>query len=182
MKESKGKGINVALFSKMEGRIFTMRGQRVMMDADLAELYGVQTKVLLQAVKRNIVRFPPDFMFQLSKEEAESLRSQFVTSKTGGRGGRRYLPFVFAEHGVAMLSSVLKSETAIQVNIALVRAFVRMREILMEHRELARKVHEHEKRLDGQDEVIISIVEEMRKRRTALPPAKAKRKIGFGKR
>lgn len=173
--------MSITLFSKMEGRIFTMRGQRVMLDADLAELYGVQTKVLLQAMKRNIARFPPDFMFQLSKEEAESLRSQFVTSKTEGRGGRRYLPYVFAEHGVAMLSSVLKSETAIQVNIAIIRAFIKMRDVLAGHKELARKVDEHEHRLNDQDEVIISIVEEMRKQRTALSPAKPKRKIGFSK-
>lgn len=151
------------------------------MDVHLAGLYGIQTKVLLQAVKRNLSRFPEDFMIQLSKKEAESLRSQIVTLESGRGKHRKYLPYVFTEQGVAMLSSVLRSEKAVQVNIEIMRAFIKMRDVLAGHKELARKMEEHERRIDGQDEVIISIVEEMRKQRTALPPAKPKRKIGFGK-
>jgi hypothetical protein len=113
--------------------------------------------------------------------EYQKMWSQFVTSKTETRGGRRYLPYAFGEHGVAMLSSVLKSETAIQVNIAIIRAFVRMREVLVAHKDIARKVDEHEHRLNDQDDVIFSIVEEMRKQRKALPPVKPMRKIGFRK-
>jgi len=108
---------------RIENRIFMIRGQKVMMDHHLAELYGVKTKVLLQAVKRNIKRFPSDFMFQLEESEYGLLRSHFVTSSWGGR---RYLPYVFTEQGVAMLSSVLKSERAIEVNIIIMRAFVRL--------------------------------------------------------
>jgi len=109
-------------------KIHSIRDQKVMLDFDLAEIYGVQTKVLNQAVKRNIARFPEDFMFQLNKEEIENLRSQFVTSSWGGS---RYMPYAFTEQGVAMLASVLKSETAIQVNIGIVRAFVAIRQSLL---------------------------------------------------
>ncbi len=119
------------------------------MDSDLAELYGVKTKTLNQAVKRNFARFPTDFMFQLSPEEVENLRSHFVTSSLG-YGGRRYQPYAFTEHGVAMLSSVLKSEQAIQVNIAIIRAFTRLREFLATHQELAKKLDELEEKYDGQ--------------------------------
>jgi phage regulator Rha-like protein len=113
--------------SDIQNRIYTFRNQKVMLDFDLAEMYGVQTKVLNQAIKRNIGRFPIDFMFQLTKIEFDNLRSQFVTSSWGGK---RYPPFAFTEQGVAMLASVLKSETAIQVNIAIVRAFVAIRQSL----------------------------------------------------
>ena len=109
----------------IQRKIYEIRGQRVMLDSDLSDLYGVSTKVLNQAVKRNITRFPIDFMFQLTKEETLHLRSQFVTSSWGGS---RYLPYVFTENGVAMLSSVLKSEVAIQINIAIMRAFVAIRQ------------------------------------------------------
>lgn len=113
---------------KIHSLIYEIRGQRVMLDRDLAALYGVETKNLNKAVKRNITRFPQDFMFQLTKEEHNSLRFQFGTSNT--RGGTRYLPYVFTEHGVAMLSSILNSETAINVNIAIMRAFVTVRKML----------------------------------------------------
>jgi hypothetical protein len=119
--------INLAKIEKM---IYLIRGQGVMLDSDLAELYGVETKAFNQAVKRNLERFPSDFMFQLTEFEAESLRSQFVTSKEG-RGGRRYLPFVFTENGVAMISSILNSKRAIQINITIMRTFVRLRSFLM---------------------------------------------------
>ncbi len=158
--------------------IILIRGQAVMLDAHLAELYGVSTGRLNEQVKRNLKRFPEDFMFRLSKEEAANLLSQFATSSWGGY---RNLPNAFTEQGVAMLSSVLRSDRAIKVNIEIMRAFIKMRDVLAGHKELARKVDEHEHRLNDQDEVIISIVEEMRKQRTALPPAKPKRKIGFGK-
>jgi len=122
----------------IERRIYLIRGQKVMIDEDLAELYGVTTKRLNEQVSRNNTRFPEDFMFRLSKEEAEFLRSQFATSNVG-RGGRRHLPYVFTEQGVAMLSSVLKSEQANEVNIAIMRAFVRLRQMLETNEELNRK-------------------------------------------
>ena len=119
---------------QIQEMIYVIRGQRVMLDSDLAKLYGVETKVLNQAVKRNLKRFPVDFMFQLSSEEHELLRSQFVTST--GRTGRRYAPYAFTEQGVAMLSGVLRSERAVEVNIEVMRAFVRLRRIITEHEEL----------------------------------------------
>src|ERR1700730_9806367 len=119
----------------VERRIYLIRGQKVMLDADLAELYQVETKTLNRQVKRNADRFPEDFMFQLTAEEAESLRYQIGTSNEG-RGGRRYLPYAFTEHGVAMLSSVLKSPRAVQMNILIIRAFVKLRELLANHKDL----------------------------------------------
>lgn len=120
---------NVLTSERIERSILLIRGHKVMLDADLAELYGVETRALLQAVSRNQKRFPEDFMFQMAKEEYKLLRSQIVLSKKG-RGGRRYLPYVFTEQGVAMLSSVLRSERAVQVNIEIMRAFVRLRRML----------------------------------------------------
>src|SRR6516225_7039874 len=120
-----------------------------MLDRDLAELYGVETRSLVQAVKRNIQRFPNDFMFQLTSEEDKALRSQIVISKKG-RGGRRYSPYAFTEQGVAMLSSVLNSERAIEVNIAIMCTFVKLREILAAHKDLARKLEDLEKKYDSQ--------------------------------
>jgi ORF6N domain len=143
-----------------------------MLDADLAELYGVETRVLLQAVGRNQKRFPKDFMFQLSKEEYELLRSQIVISKKG-RGGRRYLPYAFTEQGVAMLSSVLRSERAVQVNIEIMRAFVRLRELVATHKDLARKLEALEKRYDAQFKVVFDAM-----RQLMTPPEPKKRKIG----
>lgn len=119
--------------------IYVIRDQKVMLDKDLAELYEVETKVLNQAVKRNISRFPNDFMFQLTNEEGDSLRSQIVTSKIG-KGGRRYLPYVFTENGVAMLSSVLNSEKAIQINVSIMRIFTRLRSFLMLEKNLSERV------------------------------------------
>jgi len=156
-------------------RIFILRSQRVMLDSDLARLYGIETKVLIQAVKRNKERFPPKFMFQLRKVEYESLRSQFVTSN---RGGRRYRPYAFTEHGVAMLSSVLKSDRAIQVNIAIIKAFIKMREILNTHRELMNKLKELEQRVGRHDQEIQAILNAIRQL-MAPPPQKKKEPIGF---
>lgn len=157
----------------IEKKIYLIRGQKVMLDSDLAELYGVATKVLLQAVKRNSNRFPSDFMFQLNYQEVASLRSQIVTSKTG-RGGRRYLPYVFTEQGVAMLSTVLNSERAIQVNIAIMRAFVKLREMIASHKDLAKRLDELEKKYDAQFRVVFDAIRQL----MAQPEPKEK-KIGF---
>jgi hypothetical protein len=161
---------------RIEKAILLVRGHKVMLDRDLAELYGVTTKRLNEQVRRNISRFPADFMFQLDAQEASALRSQIATSKEG-RGGRRYLPYVFSEQGVAMLSSVLNSERAIQVNIAIMRVFVRLREMMATHKELAFKLIELEERLEGHDEQIQNIFEAIRQLMT--PPEPTRKKIGF---
>jgi len=157
-------------------RIHLIRGHKVMLDRDLAELYRVEIRTLKQAVRRNIRRFPEDFMFELGKEEDDSLRSQTVTLK--GRGQHtKYLPFAFTEQGVAMLSSVLKSERAIEVNIAIMRAFVKMRELLATNKELAQKLGELEKRLTDHDENFRIVFEAIKQLLKA--DEKSKRKIGF---
>ena len=160
--------------------ILVLRGHRVLLDEMLAELYGVETKVLIQAVKRNRARFPPDFMFQLTASEWDGLRSQFVTSKPR-RGGRRYSPYAFTEQGVAMLSSVLGSDRAIAVNIQIMRAFVRMRELLISNRELAEKLDQLEARLEkklaSHDEAIAAILSAIRELMSPTPPKR--RSIGF---
>jgi hypothetical protein len=139
---------------KVISKIYHIRGKRMMLDSDLAQLYNVETKVLNQAVKRNMMRFPDDFMFMLTPKEWESLRSQIVTSnfpdKPELRGGRRTLPFGFTEQGIAMLSSVLNSDTAIMVNIQIIRVFARMRELLSTHKETLLKLEKIEKALLGQ--------------------------------
>ena len=151
-----------------------IRGQKVILDADLARLYEVETKVLVQAVKRNIRRFPEDFMFQLSKEEFDNLRSQSVTSSWGGR---RYPPYAFTEQGVAMLSSVLHSNRAITVNIAIMRAFVQLREIISSNAKLARRLEDLEQKYDTQFKVVFEAIRELMK----SPEPVRKRPIGFGK-
>jgi hypothetical protein len=158
----------------IEKKILLIRGKKVMLDADLAELYQVETFNLNKAVKRNIDRFPQDFMFQLTKQEADSLRFQIGMSKTEGRGGRRYLPYVFTEHGVAMLSTVLNSERAVKVNIEIMRAFVRLRQMLASNAELARKLDALEKKYDAQFKVVFDAI-----RQLMTPPVTKKRKIGF---
>jgi len=160
---------------RIEKAILLIRGQKIMLDADLAELYGVETKVLVQAVKRNLERFPEDFMFQLSQEEFTILRSQIVTSS--GRGGRRYRPYAFTEQGVAMLSSVLRSRRAIQVNIEIMRAFIRLRQMLASHVELARKLDALEKKYDAQFKQVFEAI-----RQLMAPPEPKRRPIGFRKR
>jgi hypothetical protein len=134
---------------RIEHMILFVRGQKVMLDRDLAELYGVETRVLNQAVRRNMRRFPPDFMFQMTPQEFAQWRSQIVMSKTE-KMGLRHRPLVFTEQGVAMLSSVLGSDRAIDVNIAIMRAFVRLRELMATHKELARKIEELENKYDAQ--------------------------------
>lgn len=145
-------GNAVVSVARIERKILLVRGQKVMLDADLAELYGVTTKALNQAVRRNRDRFPDDFMFRLSPEEESGLRSQNVTSNL--RGGRRYLPYAFTEQGVAMLSSVLRSDRAVQVNVEIMRTFVRLREMLVSHDDLAAELDALERRYDGQFAVV----------------------------
>jgi hypothetical protein len=171
--------------------VFAVRGEKVMFDADLAKLYGVNVRVLNQAVARNRKRFPPDFMFQLTAKEYESLRSQFVisnkdalarvgsmrsqivTTKTG-RGGRRYSPFAFTEQGVAMLSSVLRSMRAVEVNIAIMRTFVQLRRLMDSNRDLARKIDALEKKYDEQFATVFAAIKQL-----IAPPVPAKKQIGF---
>ena len=141
--------------------ILEIRGTRVLLDADLAKLYGVRTAVLVQAVKRNPDRFPDDFMFQLTPKEHRVLRSQLVTSKPSGHGGRRYPPFAFTEQGVAMLSSVLRSPMAVLVNISIMRAFVQLRHCAMSHSELARRLDTLEKTFDQKFQIVFEAIEAM---------------------
>jgi len=155
-------------------RIYEIRGQRIMLDADLAEMYGVAAKVLNQAVKRNAERFPEDFMFRLTSEEADSLRSQIVTLKSGRGQHRKYLPCAFTEQGVAMLSSVLRSSRAVMVNVAIMRAFVQLRGMLASHAELSRTLTALEQKYDAQFKVVFEAI-----RALMEPPKKERRKIGF---
>ena len=157
---------------RIEKSILLIRKQKVMLDSDLAALYGVETKALVQAVKRNLERFPEDFMFQLSRDEFSILRSQSVTSSNWG--GRRYPPYAFTEQGVAMLSSVLRSQRAIQVNIEIMRAFIRLRQMLASNAELARKLDELEKKYDAQFKEVFEAI-----RQLMSPPEPKRRPIGF---
>ena len=158
----------------IENRIFLIRGHKVMLDFHLAELYGVEAKLLKRAVRRNINRFPHDFMFELTNEEYDILRSQFGTSSWGGR---RYPPYAFTEQGVAMLSSVLHSQSAIHVNIQIIRAFVKLRKILSTHKELAFKLKQLEAKVEKHDGEIQAIFEAIRQ--LMVLPEKPKRPIGF---
>ena len=153
--------------------VFFIRSEKVMLDSDLARLYGVEARALNQAVARNRKRFPADFMFQLTPREYESLRSQIVTSKTG-RGGRRYRPYAFTEQGVAMLSSVLRSTRAVEVNIAIMRTFVQLRRLMDTNRDLARKIKALEKKYDEQFAVVFEAIKEL-----ITPPEPPKKQIGF---
>jgi phage regulator Rha-like protein len=162
---------------QIEQQILLIRGQKVMLDSDLARPYGVATKTLNQAVRRNRDRFPDDFMFQLTNDETKALRSQIVTLKQGRGEHRKYPPYAFTEQGVAMLSSVLRSQRAAQVNIAIMRAFVKLREILSTHRELRQKLAELERKLARHDGHIQSLFEAIRQ---LMGPDKPKpRRIGF---
>ncbi len=160
--------------ARLERRILLIRGHKVMLDSDLAELYGVPTRRLNEQVKRNRERFPADFMFQLSKAEDEDLRSQIATSSSGG-GRRRSRPYAFTQEGVAMLSSVLRSAQAIQVNIAIMRAFVRLRELLATHKDLARKLEQLERKYDARFRVVFTAIRKLMA--PDLPPEE--RQIGF---
>lgn len=163
-------------------RIVTLRGQRVIVDADLAALYGVETKRLNEQVRRNLERFPADFMFTLEQDEWEALRSQFATLKTGRGQHRKYLPYAFTEHGAIMAATVLNSPRAVEVSIYVVRAFVQLRELLTGHKELAKRLDELETRIErkltSQDQAIAGILDAIRQL-MAPPPAPKKRPIGF---
>ena len=158
---------------RIEHAIYLIRGEKVMLDRDLASLYGVETKILNRAVKRNLRRFPSDFMFQVTTDEADVLRCQIGTSKQGS-GGRRYLAYVFTEQGVAMLSSVLNSERAVLVNIEIMRAFVKLRQMLASNAELSRRLDELESKYDKQFKTVFDAI-----RQLMTPPVRDSKEIGF---
>lgn len=161
---------NIISMGVVISKIFEVRGKKVMLDSDLAKLYDVETKVLIQAVKRNAGRFPDDFMYHLTWQEFMNLRSQFVTSNLGGR---RYLPYVFTQEGVAMLSSVLNSERAVKVNIQIMRAFVQLRRMLLTNADLRRKIEDMERKYDKQFAIVFEAIKQL------LTPSKQVRAIGF---
>ncbi len=162
---------NLVPLKNLINKIIYLRGQKVMLDRDLAELYGVETRILNQAVTRNPERFPKDFMYQLTNKEFTILKSQFVISSWGGR---RYPPFAFTEQGIAMLSSVLHSERAINVNIAIMRAFVKLRELLLTNKELNSKLQKIEAKYDKQFRVVFEVLQQLME-----TPAKPRKEIGF---
>ena len=178
----KKKELSLIPFEKISQAIFEIRATKVMLDVQLAALYGVETKVLNRAVQRNIDRFPLDFMFQLTDQEVIALRCQFGTSNEG-RGGRRYRPYVFTEHGILMLSSVLGSDRAVTVNIETMRAFNRLREFMLSHKELSAKLESLERRYDAEFKVVFNSIRELiRAKPKDLPSAPSKKKlIGFGR-
>jgi len=166
----------IVLVEKAESKILLIRDQKVILDSDLALLYGVTTSRLNEQVRRNIERFPDDFMFQLTKEEFDNLKSQFATSSSGW-GGRRKLPYAFTEHGAIMAASVLNSERAVQASIFVVRAFVKMRQLLVPYKEITKKIEQLEKKLQTHDMQIIDIVEAIK---LLMPPPEPKTKEPFG--
>ena len=156
----------------IENKIYFIRGEKVMLSIHLAELYDVEPRALVQAVKRNIERFPEDFMFQLTKEELDNLKSQIVISSWGGM--RRATPYAFTEQGIAMLSSILHSKRAIEVNIQIMRAFVKLREMISSHKDLAKKLENLEKKYDAQFKIVFDAIHQL-----MAPPEKQVWKIGF---
>ena len=174
----KDKKVSIVPLEHVVSHIFLVRGQKVMLDTDLAELYGVTTKRLNEQVRRNGDRFPSDFMFQLNTREYNSLRSQFATLKLGRGQHRKYLPYVFTEHGAIMAAAVLDSERAVQVSIYVVRAFVQLREMLSSNKKLAHKLNELERKLTTHDHAITELIEAIRQL-MAPPEPKKKRPIGF---
>ena len=165
-----------ALVFPVESRIFILRQQKVILDTDLAELYGVTVKRLNEQVKRNRDRFPRDFMFQLVVKEEQNLRSQIATSRSG-HGGRRHLPYVFTEHGAIMAATVLNSERAVEMSVFVVRAFVHLREMLASNRQVASKIDELERRLETHDDAIQEILDAIKE--LMIPATASGRKIGF---
>ncbi|MBM3313547.1 ORF6N domain-containing protein [candidate division WOR-3 bacterium] len=162
----------------MDSAILALRGLKVMLDADLAAVYGVETKALVRAVKRNGERFPAGFMFQLTQDEFDRLRCQIGTSK--GRGGRRHRPYAFTEHGAVMLAAVLKSRRAVEVSVFVVQAFVRMRKMLADQRQFALKLAELESKLASRDKSFQVVFDALRKLMQPPVPEPKKRRIGFG--
>ena len=171
-----GPGRRLAPLQHLSAGIIVLRGQRVMLDETLASLYEVQTRELIQSVKRNLDRFPADFMFQLTAQEFAGLRSQSVISKPHGRGGRRRAPYAFTEQGVAMLSSVLRSGRAVLVNVEIMRAFVRARQALQDYAGLAKRLRTLERRSDARFKAVFDAI-----RSIMAPPLKPRRRIGFGR-
>ena len=169
--------MNKLTVKNVEKLIYIVRGKKVMLDSDLAELYSVLTKNFNKAVKRNINRFPNDFMFQLTKEEFEILRFQFGTSKTNSQGGRRYLPYVFTEPGVAMLSSVLNSEQAINVNILIIRTFIKLRQLLASDESLSERMTKLEKGTDKLFRIVFERLDTLEAQAPILPTKR--KKIGL---
>jgi hypothetical protein len=167
--------INVVPIERIVSSILLIRGHKVLLDSDLARLYGVSTKRLNEQVRRNRSRFPPDFMFRLNSQETAALRSQIATLDVGRGKHRKYAPYVFTEQGVAMLSSVLRSKWAVEVNIAIMRAFVQLREMLSSHKDLARKLEAMEQKYDAQFKVVFDAIRELMK----PPETPPKRRIGF---
>jgi len=167
-------GSSVIPIERIEQRIFLLRGQKVMLSPHLAELYGVEPRVLMQAVKRNLERFPDDFMFQLAPQEVRSSRSQIVTLKQGQN--IKYLPYAFTEQGVAMLSSVLHSRRAIRVNVEIIRTFIRLRQLLASRADLAAKLGEMEKKCDAQFKIVFDAIRHL----VSPPTATPRNQIGFG--
>ena len=163
----------------IERRIYLIRGEKVMLDGDLAELYRVPTRTLNQAVRRHGDRFPEDFMFQLTRREAAALRSQIVILEKGRGRYSKYVPLAFTEHGVAMLSSVLNSKSAVQMNIRIIRAFVKLRELLASHKDLARKIEQLEGTQREHSSIITVVVDEIRKLKRGPRTTRKKRPIGF---
>ena len=159
---------------KIINKIYVFRGVKVMLDSDLADLYGVETKVLNQAVKRNLERFPSDFMFQLYKDEYDSLRSHFVTLEAGRGQHRKYMPYVFTEHGILMLSSVLNSDRAIHVNIQIMRTFTKLRQMLSTQEDIKKKIESMEKKYDSQFKIVFDAIREL-----ITEELKPESKIGF---
>jgi len=159
----------------IENKILSLRGKRVMLDKDLAKLYGVETKYLKRQVRRNLDRFPSDFMLKLSKQEFKNWRRQFVTSNSTDKMGLRYSPYAFTEPGVAMLSSVLNSNRAIHVNIQIIRTFIKLRQLLLAHADLKRKIEAMEKKYDKHFRIVFEAVRKL----LEPPPEKPKRRIGF---
>lgn len=174
--ERTSRELNIVLPERVEQRIHSIRGHRVILDSDLASLYGVATKRLNEQVKRNADRFPEDFMFRLTEEEAEVLRSQIATSSEG-HGGRRYQPYAFTEHGAIMAANVLNNTRAVKVSILVVRAFVRLRQVLATHRELTHKLDELERRVGTHDEAIRELMTAVRQLMELPQPER--REIGF---
>ncbi len=165
--------MNKTSIAEIEKHIFIVRKQKVMLDSDLARIYGIETKTLNRAMKRNLNRFPDDFKFQLTEIEGESLRYQFGTSKKG-KGGRRYSPYVFTEHGALMLGNILNSETAIETSIQVVRSFMRLREMVISHSELSKKLSQLEKKYDSQFKVVFDTIQKL-----MVEPEVPQKKIGI---
>jgi len=166
---------NLIPVERIDNVIHLIRGEKVILDVDLASLYGVETRVLVQSVKRNVQRFPKDFMFRLSSGEFDSLRSQFVISKS--RGGRRYVPYVFTEHGAIMAANMLNSRRAVRMSVFVVRAFVKLRQTALQYKELAAKIAELERKVGTHDQAIASTIAAIRQLMSS--PAHERKQIGF---